>query len=106
MNIITPPDIWLHCQLSIARFTGAIRVNGKDYLVDYASECLVRADFAKYVSALGIETVGKAVERFSGADKAKKVLHRLSRIVNAYKRPKRRIMKDFDGQVREWEIWP
>lgn len=101
MNIITPPDIWLHCQLSIARFTGAIRVNGKDYLVDYVSNCLVRADFAKYVSDLGIETVGKAVKRFPDADKARRVLYRLARIINAHKRPKRRV-----EQVREWELWP
>lgn len=104
--ILIHPNYWRNSQLSLARFYGAITIEGTLYLLDGKNDYLVRSDFAKYVSELGVQTVEKAVKRYADADKAKKVSHRLARIINAYKRPKRRVIKDFDGQVREWEIWP
>ena len=81
MSPIIHPDIWQHSQLSVARHTGAIRVNGRLYYV-LPSGHLVRDDFCGVVSALGAETACKAIKRF-GDDYALKVLKRLKRLVRA-----------------------
>lgn len=82
MSPIIHPDIWQHCQLSVARHTGAIRVNGRLYCVHHSGH-LVRDDFCGVVSVLGAETAHKALLRFGDTDYALKVLKRLKRIVRA-----------------------
>lgn len=80
------PDYWMNSQLSIARYYGAIQIEGHLYLIDKPSGYLVREDFAKHIGSLGFKTVEKAVKRYSDADKAKKVLSRLTKIIKARKR--------------------
>ena len=40
-------DCWRNSHLSIARFYGAININGKKYVLDRASDELVREDIYK-----------------------------------------------------------
>lgn len=101
--ILIHPDYWRNSQLSIARFYGAIDINGTLYLLDGKTDYLVRKDFARFIGNLGFDTVVKAVKRYSDEDRAKKILKRLDRIVYRHKH-QRKVVKDFDGQVREWEL--
>ena len=50
--ILIHPDYWRNSQLSIARFYGAITLNGETYLVDGKTKYLVRSDFVKFISDL------------------------------------------------------
>lgn len=43
-------DYWRNSHLSIARFYGAIRINGKRYILDRATDQLVREDIYKKAS--------------------------------------------------------
>ena len=43
-TIIIEPDAWQYSQLSIARRYGGVRINGLEYFIDDASNCLVRND--------------------------------------------------------------
>ena len=63
MSPIIHPDIWMHCQLSVAAHAGGCIVNGKRYVV-HKSGYLVREDFVGVVNSLGAETVCKAIERY------------------------------------------
>lgn len=58
-TIIIEPSAWRFGQLSIASHYGAIRINGSEYYLDEASDCLVRRDWAGVVRAAG---VGRAKE--------------------------------------------
>lgn len=88
--ILIHPDYWRNSQLSIARFYGAITIGGTLYLLDGKNDYLVRSDFAKYVSALGITTVEKAVKRYADQTKARKILNRLACIVKARRKAEKR----------------
>lgn len=88
--ILIHPDYWLNSQLSIARFYGAITINGETYLVDGETNYLVRSDFVKFVSDLGMPTVEKAVKRYADQAKIKKILNRLVRIVKARRKAEKR----------------
>ena len=88
--ILMHPDFWLNSQLSIARFYGAITLNGETYLVDGKTNYLVRSDFVKLVSDLGMPTVEKAAERYADQTKIKKILNRLARIIKARKKAQKR----------------
>lgn len=61
MNIITEPEIWLHCQLSIARFYGAIKVNGMEYFVVKPTNDLVRKDYLPLYKKLGRDKLKKYI---------------------------------------------
>ena len=87
--ILIHPDYWRNSQLSIARFYGAINIEGTLYLIDKPSDYLVREDFVKFVGALGVPAVVKAVKRYADQDKAKKILNRLARIIKAQKRQRK-----------------
>ena len=54
-TIIIEPDAWKYSQLSIAARYGGIRINGQEYFIDGASECLVRHDWVGVVKAAGVE---------------------------------------------------
>ena len=56
-TIIIEPDAWKYSQLSLARRYGGIRINGAEYYIDPASECLVRHDWVGVVKAAGVERV-------------------------------------------------
>ena len=88
--ILIHPDYWLNSQLSIARFYRAITINGETYLVDGKTNYLVRSDFVKFISDLGMPTVVKAVKRYADQAKAKKILNRLARIVKARRKAEKR----------------
>ena len=92
--ILIHPDYWRNSQLSIARFYGAITINGETYLVDGKTDYLVRKDFARFIGNLGFKTVEKAVKRYADERKAAKILQRLSRIVKARRKAEK-------GQRRE-----
>lgn len=96
--ILIHPDYWLNSQLSIARFFGAINIDGTLYLIDKPSGYLVREDFAKFVGALGMPTVEKAVKRYADERKAKKILNRLASIVKARRKAEKRQRKE-DNQT-------
>lgn len=102
--ILMHPDFWLNSQLSIARFFGAITLNGETYLVDGKTNYLVRSDFVKLVSDLGMPTVEKAAERYADQAKIKKILNRLARIVKARRKAEKR-QRNEDKQAREQELW-
>ena len=85
MSPIIHPDIWMHCQLSVAAHAGGCIVNGKRYVV-HKSGYLVREDFVGVVNSLGAETVRKAIERYKPDWYAKAVCQRLKRIIRAQKR--------------------
>lgn len=103
--ILIHPDYWRNSQLSIARFYGAINIDGTLYLLDGKNDYLVRSDFAKYVSDLGMPTVVKAVKRYADQDKIKKILNRLARIVKARrkaeKRQRKEVVEELFAQVEE-----
>lgn len=88
--ILIHPNYWRNSQLSIARFYGAITIEGTLYLLDGKNDYLVRSDFAKYVSDLGMPAVEKAVKRYADQDRAKKILNRLARIVKARRKAGKR----------------
>lgn len=54
-TIIIEPDAWLYSQLSIAKRYGGIRINGREFFIDSASNCLVRGDWVGVVHAAGAE---------------------------------------------------
>lgn len=56
-TIIIEPNAWRYSQLSIAARYGGIRINGVEYFLDDASDCLVRHDWAGVVKAAGVEKV-------------------------------------------------
>lgn len=85
MSPIIHPDIWMHCQLSVAAHAGGCIVNGKRYIV-HKSGYLVREDFVGVVNSLGAETVCKAIKRFHPDWYARSVCQRLKRIIRAQKR--------------------
>lgn len=103
--ILIHPDVWRNSQLSIARFYGSIRINGALYLVDGKTDYLVREDFVKFVSDLGMPTVEKAAKRYSDQAKARKILQRLARIVKARrkaeKRQRKEVVEELFTQVKE-----
>ena len=88
------PDFWLNSQLSIARFYGAITLNGETYLVDGKTNYLVRSDFVKLVSDLGMPTVEKAAKRYADQAQIKKILNRLARIIKARRKAEKRQRKE------------
>ena len=88
------PDFWLNSQLSVARFYGAITLNGETYLVDGKTNYLVRSDFVKLVRDLGMPTVEKAAIRYADQAQIKKILNRLARIVKSRRKTKKGQRKD------------
>lgn len=96
--ILIHPDYWRNSQLSIARFYGAIDINGTLYLLDGKTDYLVRKDFARFIGNLGFDTVAKAVKRYEDRAKAKKILQRLARIVKARRKAGKRQRKE-DNQT-------
>ena len=96
--ILIHPDYWRNSQLSLARFYGMIRVDGKVYFHDKRSDYLVRDDFTKFISDLGMPTVEKAVKRYADERKAKKILNRLARIIKARRKAQQRQRKE-DNQT-------
>lgn len=88
--ILIHPDYWRNSQLSIARFYGMIRINGTTYFHDKRSDYLVRDDFTKFISDLGMPTVEKAVKRYADQAKARKILNRLARIVKVRRKAQKR----------------
>lgn len=58
-TIIIESSTWRDSQLSVASHYGSIRINGNEYYVDEASDCLVRRDWACVVRSVG---VGRAKE--------------------------------------------
>lgn len=86
MAPLIAPDYWMNSQLSIARFYGAIQIEGQLYLLDKPSGFLVRRDLVKHVSDLGFETVKKALKRYGDCPKTRNILKRLTRIIKARKR--------------------
>lgn len=87
--ILIHPDYWRNSQLSIARFYGAITINGETYLVDGKTDYLVREDFVKFIRDLGMPTVEKAAKRYADQVQIKKILQRLTRIVKARRKAKK-----------------
>ena len=92
--ILIHPDYWRNSQLSIARFYGMIRINGTAYFHDKRSDYLVRDDFTKFISDLGMPTVEKAVKRYADQAKARKILSRLAHIVKARRKAEKRQRKE------------
>lgn len=92
--ILIHPDYWLNSQLSVALFYGGITINGESYIVDGKTNYLVRGDFVKFVSDLGMPTVEKVAERYADQAKAKKILNRLARIVKARRKAEKRQGKE------------
>ena len=92
--ILMHPDFWLNSQLSVARFYGAITLNGETYLVDGKTNYLVRSDFVKLVRDLGMPTVEKAAIRYADQAQIKKILNRLARIVKSRRKTKKGQRKD------------
>lgn len=88
--ILIHPNYWRNSQLSIARFYGMIRINGTTYFHDLRSDYLVRDDFTKFISDLGMPTVEKAVKRYADQAKAKKILNRLACIVKVRRKAEKR----------------
>lgn len=86
MAPLIAPDYWMNSQLSIARFYGAIVIEGSTYLIHPPSGFLVKQDLIKHIGALGFETVKKAVQRHGDSPKTHKVLTRLAKIIKARKR--------------------
>jgi len=104
--ILIHPDYWRNSQLSLARYYGMIRIDGKVYFHDKRSDYLVRDDFTKYISDIGMPTVIKAVKRYADERKAKKILNRLARIIKARRKvEKRQIQAEAEtlfAQVEEY----
>lgn len=46
--IVIKYDFWINSQMSIARFYGGLRYNGKDYTIDHESKDLIRDDWFRY----------------------------------------------------------
>lgn len=102
--ILIHPDYWRNSQLSIAKYYGMICINGTTYIHDKRSDYLVRDDFTKFISDLGMPTVEKAVKRYADQAKAKKILNRLARIVKVRRKAEKRQGKE-DKQSKEQELW-
>ena len=102
--ILIHPDYWRNSQLSIARFYGAININGTLYLLDEKTDYLVRKDFAGFIRDLGFKTVEKAAKRYADQAQIKKILNRLARIVKARRKAKKGQRKE-DKQAKEQELW-
>ena len=83
MAPLIAPDYWMNSQLSIARFYGAITIDGDTYLVHPPSGYLVKQDFVKYIDKLGFDTVKKAIQRYGDRAKTHEVLKRLAKIIKA-----------------------
>lgn len=100
--ILIHPDYWRNSQLSIARFYGAIKIDGTLYLIDKPSDYLVREDFVKFVGALGMPTVVKAVKRYADERKAKKTLNRLARIIKARRMIEGQVNKGKNPNIEDY----
>lgn len=53
MSIIIPECEWINSQLSIARYTGAVIINEKEYRVCGDSHDLVRKDYVALYKKIG-----------------------------------------------------
>ena len=88
-RIILTESEWMGSQLSIARWTGACRINGRLYILDRKSQCLIRDDYARLVKPLGVNTLKKADKRYGTGRKSKSILVRMYHIISCIKRLQR-----------------
>ena len=61
-------DYWMASQLSIARYSGGCKINGKEYLVVPQSYDLVRTDFIKYYTKLERDKFMEVVKLYPHAE--------------------------------------
>lgn len=61
MNPVIEKDVWLNSQLSIARFYGGIKIDGKEYNVVSPSGDLVRKDYLPLYKKLGRDKLLKYI---------------------------------------------
>lgn len=73
-------------QLSIARWTGACRINGHVYHLDRRSQCLVRSGYDRFLKPLGIKVLKKADKRYGTGRKSISILSRMQHIISTQKR--------------------
>ena len=62
-TIIIESSVWRASQLSVASHYGGIRINGKEYFVDDASDCLVRSDWVGVVRAVGVDRAKSLIKQ-------------------------------------------
>lgn len=86
MAPLIAPDYWMNSQLSIARHYGGCIIEHHYYFICKENNYLVRSDFFIPLVKLGFKIVEKAVKRYKDADKAQKVVSRLTKIITARKR--------------------
>lgn len=85
-RIILEESEWMASQLSIARYFGACRINGRVFRLDPRSMCLIRDDYFRLVKPLGVKTLLKADKRYGSGRKSKIILLRLYHIISCRKR--------------------
>lgn len=88
-RIVLTENEWMGSQLSIVRWTGACRINGKVYRIDRRSQCLVMEDYFRLVGPLGVRTLQKADKRYGSGRKSKRILFRMYHIIACMKRLQR-----------------
>ena len=86
--IVIEREAWINSQLSLARFTGGVVLNGKEYLVMGYGD-LVRKDWILVYANLGREKTIELLKNDTPLREAKKLLKELNRKKSICKRIKK-----------------
>lgn len=84
--LVMTEEFWMNSMFSIARFSGGININGKLYILNYASKDLIRSDFVKTYQKVGRDKViemlkdGKSKEEIEEYAKSIKPAPKLAKV--------------------------
>ena len=72
--IFMTADYWMNSQLSLARYSGCIRLNGQEYIVVGKEKDLVRKDWIPVLKKLGRERTIGIIKNGTSLDVAKRMI--------------------------------
>lgn len=55
--LVMTEEFWMNSMFSIARFSGGINIQGKEYILNYKTKDLIRSDFVKTYQKVGRDKV-------------------------------------------------
>lgn len=55
--LVMTEEFWMNSMFSLARFSGGINVNGKQYILNHQTKDLIRSDFVKTYQKVGRDKV-------------------------------------------------
>jgi hypothetical protein len=84
-RILLTESEWASSPLSIARWLGAARLNGRVYKLDRKYMVLIRDDYSRFLRPLGLNVMMKADKRYGTGRKSLKIIQRLYYIITKQK---------------------